>query len=93
MNIGGSATNTAVMLRRLGFDAVMLAATGADPWAERIRTSLRAEGIDLTHVVEVPEQPTFLNVVAVTPDGERTMLGHRGASVEYRTVWGRRRWR
>lgn len=83
VDVGGSATNTAVLLRRLGFDAVLLAATGTDPWAERIRTSLRAEGIDLTHVVQVSEHPTFLNVVAVTPDGERTMFGHRGASVEY----------
>jgi len=86
VSVGGSATNTAVILRRLGFDAVLLAATGADPWAEQIHASLRAERIDLTHVVELPEQPTFLNVVAVTPDGERTMLGHRGASVEYRAA-------
>jgi ribokinase len=80
VGVGGSATNTAVLLHRLGADVQLLSSVGDDPWSGLAREALSAEGIGVGHIVTVPAAGTSLNVVAVTPDGERTMLACRGAS-------------
>lgn len=78
--VGGSATNTAIMLQRLGLSCTMFACVGRDHWADLALTELEHEGIDTAHIVRHDLEPTSLNVVAVTPDGERTMFAYRGAS-------------
>lgn len=78
--IGGSATNTAIALRRAGLRARLIARVGADPHADAARAALRDEGIDLDHLCVDPVEPTATNIVLVTPDGERTMYAYRGAN-------------
>lgn len=81
--VGGSATNTAIVLARAGVDCRLLARVGDDPWGRHLLATLRGEGEDAPDVAAVqvdPDEPTQVNVVAVTPDGERTMYAYRGAN-------------
>jgi ribokinase len=80
VGVGGSATNTAVLLHRLGADVQLLSSVGDDPWSVLAREALTTEGVGVGHITTVLRAGTSLNVVAVTPDGERTMLACRGAS-------------
>ncbi|MGO4103356.1 carbohydrate kinase family protein [Leifsonia sp. YAF41] len=83
LGFGGSAANSALMIHRLGLPTSLLSCVGTDVWGDFSVGQLIEEGIDPTHIVRDPTQPTSLNVVAVTPDGERTMLAYRGASGQY----------
>lgn len=78
--LGGSAANTAVLLSRFGAACTMLSCVGRDRWGDLALEELRGEGVETSHVVRHHDEPTSLNVVAVTPDGERTMFAYRGAS-------------
>lgn len=80
---GGSAANTALVLARLGFDSAVMGAVGDDDAGHRALYSLGTAGVS-TDLVSVSEtHPTAMNTVMVTPDGERTMIGARGANVYY----------
>lgn len=81
--LGGSAANTAVVLARLGFESAVMGAVGDDDAGHRALYSLGTAGVN-TDLVKVSETyPTAMNTVMVTPDGERTMIGARGANVHY----------
>jgi len=81
--LGGSASNTAVVLARLGFESAVMGAVGDDEAGRRALYSLGTAGVS-TDLVSVSEtHPTAMNTVMVTPDGERTMIGARGANVYY----------
>ncbi len=78
--VGGSATNTAIVLSRLGARVRLLGCVGRDHWGDELLRSLAAAGVDASRVPVDPAEPTSLNVVVVTPDGERTMFAYRGAN-------------
>lgn len=81
--LGGSAANTAVVLARLGFESAVMGAVGDDDAGHRALHGLGTAGVS-TDLVSVSEtHPTAMNTVMVTPDGERTMIGARGANVYY----------
>ncbi len=80
LRAGGSAANTAAAAAALGLPAALIGAIGQDPLGEWALGALRASGIDLSLLQRRPEATTSLIVIAVTPDGERTMLSWRGAS-------------
>ncbi|MCE0763408.1 carbohydrate kinase [Pseudonocardia kujensis] len=65
---GGSPANVAVGLARLGVGARMLARLGSDFLGRRLRAHLGGNGVDLSHVVDAPEQSS-LALVEVGPDG------------------------
>jgi len=78
---GGSAANTATVLARMGIETVLTARLGSDRWAELALQSLREAGVMLGNLQRDPTAMTGLMYIIVTPDGERTILGHRGANV------------
>ena len=78
---GGSAANTAMALARLGLEVVLIARVGPDPLASQALHSLSEAGVVPTALQRDPTAVTGLMYIVVTPDGERTMLGHRGANV------------
>ncbi|MFQ5593682.1 MAG: carbohydrate kinase family protein [Anaerolineae bacterium] len=80
MESGGSAANTAAALGHLGLDVVMLGRIGDDPLAEWALRGLRSSAVDVSHVRRDAEATTGVMFVTVTPDGERTMFGGRGAN-------------
>lgn len=83
IGLGGSAVNTAVSLARLGVSAAIVAQVGDDPFGRFTITELARVGIDTTRVVVSPTEATGLNLVTVSGDGERGMIGVRGANETY----------
>ena len=78
---GGSAANTAMALARMGLDVVLISRVGPDSLALKALNSLSEAGVISTGLQRDPAAMTGLMYVVVTPDGERTILGHRGANV------------
>lgn len=86
--LGGSAVNTAVVLARLGVDSSVMGAVGDDEAGHRALYFLGSAGVDTDLVSVSQTHPTAMNTVLVTPDGERTMIGARGASARYSAMPG-----
>lgn len=86
--LGGSAVNTAVVLTRLGLDSVVMGAVGEDEAGYRALHLLASEGVDTAQMSVSRAHPTAMNTVLVTPDGERTMIGARGANAHYTAMPG-----
>ena len=78
---GGSAANTAIVLGRFGVDVGIIGRVGEDVLAPLALAALDEAGVDGSCIQRDPEVITGIILVAVTPDGERTMFGCRGANV------------
>lgn len=78
--LGGSASNTAIVLQRLGAKARLIACVGEDVAGSAALETLRSIGIDTSSIARSSVEPTSTNVVILTPGGERTMFAYRGAS-------------
>jgi len=81
LHCGGSAANAAIALARLGVTVGLIARVGPDSWALKALHGLQAAGVDAGGLQRDPAAMTGLMYVVVTPDGERTILGYRGANV------------
>ncbi len=86
LHAGGSAANTALVLARFGAHARLLGRVGTDPLGECVFQELDRAGVDLTLVQRDATALTGTMFVAVMPDGERTMFGHRGANANLTSV-------
>ena len=78
---GGSAANTAIVLGRFGVDVGIIGRVGEDVLAPLALAALAEAGVDGRCVQRDPRTITGVMLIAVTPDGERTMFGCRGANV------------
>jgi ribokinase len=81
IHCGGSAANTAMALARMGLKTSLIARVGPDSWALKVYRCLNDAGVSPSGLQRDPAAMTGLMYVVVTPDGERTILGHRGANV------------
>jgi ribokinase len=81
MHCGGSAANTAMALARMGTPTNLVARIGLDAWADHICARLDEAGVGRGSLQRDPSAMTGMMYIVVTPDGERTILGHRGANV------------
>lgn len=80
MQIGGTVCNSAFVMQGLGQPTSVLGSVGDDIWSKFIFEELHKANVDSSHVVIKPNTHTGLIFIAVTPNGERTMLSHRGAN-------------
>lgn len=80
MGTGGFGANVGIVLARLGLRPSLIATVGDDEWGRLAIASLIRHGVDVAPVRYDRTEPTHLTVIVVSGDGERTMLGHRGAS-------------
>lgn len=71
---GGKAANRAFLARRLGLAAWLLGRVGEDELAEQALAPLRAAGVDLVGVSTATGCPTAFSVIAVPPDGKKSIL-------------------
>ncbi|MBI3241702.1 MAG: carbohydrate kinase family protein [Chloroflexi bacterium] len=78
---GGSAANTAIALAKLGVAASMVGRLGEDVWGSLALRALTDSGVEVSAVQHDEAASTGLFFIPITPDGERTMFGHRGANV------------
>jgi sugar/nucleoside kinase (ribokinase family) len=79
---GGSAANTMAGLASLGARAVFLGKVRDDELGARFGESLRSLGVDFTTKPAMNSSPTASSVIAVTPDGQRSMSTYLGACRE-----------
>ena len=80
IEIGGAILNSTIVLDRLGEQTTLLGCVGEDMWADYIRQALTKTHINLHGLQTTSAANTGLDFILVTPDGERTMFGYRGAN-------------
>ena len=78
--LGGSAANTAVVLARLDVPARVIGRIGSDHEGRALLKELTRSGVHTGAVQKDPSRPTGICIVPVTADGERTLIGIRGAN-------------
>jgi sugar/nucleoside kinase (ribokinase family) len=79
---GGSAANTMAGLASLGARAVFLGKVRNDDLGARFGKSLKALGVDFTTAPAAGGSSTASSMIAVTPDGQRSMNTYLGACRE-----------
>jgi ribokinase len=79
-SLGGSAANTAVVLARLGCRVRLIARIGNDLWGEMALRALAKLDVGTEAIQRDERAATGMMFMPITPDGERTMFGHRGAN-------------
>ena len=82
MHLGGAVCNSAVVCQKMGQPASLLGVVGEDLWADFVYSELKRAGINADHVFIKAGEKTGLIFIAVTPDGERTMLSYRGVNLK-----------
>lgn len=80
---GGVAGNMAWVLNQLSIEPVIFSAVGKDCWGEFVKEELRRGGLK-TDYVTLHDEPTGFFIIVVSPDGQRTMIGTRGANAKLR---------
>lgn len=79
MDTGGSATNVAAGLSRLGTVSAVIARIGDDWTKERIMSSLAVEGVETSLIQVEKGGATALSVVLIAPGGGRSIITYRGS--------------
>lgn len=80
-NLGGSSTNTAVVLSQLGVIPHLMGSIGTDINGNRLLQDIRAYGLDSGYIIRKENSSSGQIFLAVLPDGERSMFSYRGANV------------
>jgi ribokinase len=78
-DIGGSAANVAMGLRKQGFRVGLIASIGKDPEGEKIFSKLQNSGLSTDLVMRMKDIKTNFSVI-FSYKGERTILVYRGLS-------------
>ncbi len=82
MVAGGSAANTMATIANVGGKVFYVGKIAKDPYGEFYRLNLLEEGVHFdVHPVSETRGSTATCVVLITPDAERTMSTHLGASI------------
>lgn len=79
-SIGGTATNVAVAVSRLGHRAAVLTKVGADPFGDYVVAKLQSFGVDTRFVGRHPRLRTPLAFAALTPPEDPQLLFYREPS-------------
>jgi sugar/nucleoside kinase (ribokinase family) len=79
LTTGGIVSNSGITLARLGMRVAAFSYVGADPWADVIRRSYAAEGIDAASLITRPDSATSTSAVLIDPRGERSFVHCVGA--------------
>ena len=75
---GGSCANLLVAAAQLGMPAALLAKIGDDDFGLRFRRELVEDGVDDRYLQICPGGTTLHTYIAVTPDGERSIIVEHG---------------
>jgi sugar/nucleoside kinase (ribokinase family) len=77
---GGVGANCAFGLARWGATPRLVGCVGQDVFGDYVLQMLRESGTDVRHVQRASAATTGIFYINVTPDGERTFFGGRGAN-------------
>ncbi|MFF0307563.1 ribokinase [Streptosporangium sp. NPDC004379] len=76
---GGKGANQAVAAARLGARVAILGRVGSDGHGEFLREALRADGVDLGHLIETPG-PSGVALISVDAGGDNSIIVSPGAN-------------
>lgn len=79
---GGVGGNISTALSRLGLKTLLIGAVGDDESGLEAIEELRKNKVDVSRIKIISGVPTGLMIVIVDREGERTMIGYRGANSE-----------
>lgn len=77
---GGKGLNQAVAAARAGAAVALVGAVGADHAGGLLRDVAGDEGIDVSHVVTIADEPTGRAIISVDDDGENSIIVVPGAN-------------
>ena len=77
---GGKGANQAVAAARLGGRVAMLGRVGQDSGGDMVMAALVRAGVDTTDVKALPDVPTGVALIMLTPDGENSIVVSPGAN-------------
>ena len=80
LHCGGVGANYALALRQWRISPRLVACTGQDDFATFLIRTLANHGVDVSNVQQTSEALTGLLYINVTPNGQRTFFGSRGAN-------------
>ncbi|HEY3992954.1 MAG TPA: sugar kinase [Ktedonobacteraceae bacterium] len=83
-DMAGAESNFAIGLSRLGHNVQFMSRVGADPFGQRIRATLAAEGVDTTAILTDPLAPTGIFFREWLSDGQRRVFYYRAGSAASR---------
>lgn len=81
LSFGGDALNEAVVLSQLGMNVELISKVGNDEAGRRVLDFLKEKQVDTTKVKVEDGLETGINIVLVTPDGERVFLTNPNGSL------------
>ncbi len=79
---GGKGANQAVAAARLGARVIFIGCVGADNFGKALKADLESEGIDCTHLKELPGIATGVALIAVDEQGQNSILVAPGANAQ-----------
>lgn len=77
---GGKGLNQAVAAARAGASVALVGAVGDDHAGARLRSVAADEGIDVSHLATIADQPTGRAIISVDDDGENSIIVVPGAN-------------
>src|SRR5262245_37669216 len=80
LHCGGVGANCALALRRWGVSVRLIGCVGQDDFAASLLKTLAGNGVDIRYVRRTVKALTGMLYINVTPDGQRTFFGSRGAN-------------
>jgi ribokinase len=80
LNCGGVGANCALAIAPWGIKVRLLGCVGQDGFGDLLLDTLRRTGVDVGGVQRCSRSLTGLLYISVTPDGQRTFFGSRGAN-------------
>lgn len=80
LSVAGAESNVAMYLADHGVPVAWLSALGDDPLGHRVRATVAASGVDVSHVRTDPHRPTGLLVKDPGPAGTRVHYYRRGSA-------------
>lgn len=80
LHVGGVAANCALALSRWSVPARLVGCVGHDEFGNFLRKVLRDHGVDTQWLRSTSGAMTGLGYISITPDGQRTFFGSRGAN-------------
>jgi len=80
LHCGGVGANCALALRRWGVAVRLIGCVGDDDFGRFLLSTLKARGVNVHGVLRTASAMTGMLYINVTPDGQRTFFGSRGAN-------------
>lgn len=80
---GGVGANTALALAKWGVPVRLLGCAGRDWFGDFSLGRLEAAGVDISQVERTERAMTGMMFITISPDGQRTIYGSRGANLHF----------